>query len=66
MPGATILDQLGIDYHRLTFRNQGREYRLTDLHGQIVTDPLALYGQDYPIMYPQGVGRCIDTRGVFS
>ena len=38
---ATILDQLGIDHHQLTYRNQGRDYRLTDVHGHVVTDLLS-------------------------
>jgi hypothetical protein len=38
---ATILHQLGIDHERLTFRFQGRDYRLTDVHGKVVQDLLA-------------------------
>jgi hypothetical protein len=37
---ATILHQLGIDHERLTYRFQGRQYRLTDVHGQVVKDIL--------------------------
>jgi hypothetical protein len=33
---ATILSLLGIDHKRLTFRYQGRQYRLTDIHGEVV------------------------------
>lgn len=33
---ATILHLLGIDHTRLTYRFQGREYRLTDIHGEVV------------------------------
>jgi hypothetical protein len=33
---ATILHLLGIDHERLTYRFQGRDYRLTDVHGHIV------------------------------
>ncbi len=33
---ATMLHLCGIDHTRLTFRYQGREYRLTDVHGQVV------------------------------
>lgn len=33
---ATILHLLGFDHERLTFRFQGRDYRLTDVHGQVV------------------------------
>lgn len=33
---ATILHQLGIDHERLTFKHQGRWFRLTDVHGIIV------------------------------
>jgi hypothetical protein len=38
---ATILNQLGIDHERLTFRYQGRDYRLTDVHGHVVKDVIA-------------------------
>ena len=38
---ATILHCLGIDHERLTFRFQGRDYRLTDVHGNVVGDVLA-------------------------
>ena len=33
---ATILNRLGIDHERLTYRFQGRHYRLTDVHGKVV------------------------------
>jgi len=33
---ATILHCLGFDHKRLTFRSQGRDYRLTDVHGDVV------------------------------
>ncbi len=33
---ATILHLLGLDHERLTYRFQGRDYRLTDVHGQVV------------------------------
>jgi hypothetical protein len=33
---ATILHLLGIDHERLTYRFQGRDFRLTDVHGQVV------------------------------
>lgn len=33
---ATILHQLGLDHQRLTWRFQGRDYRLTDVHGEVV------------------------------
>lgn len=38
---ATLLNVLGIDHTRLTFKFQGRHYRLTDVHGKIVTDVLS-------------------------
>lgn len=38
---ATILHLLGIDHERLTYRYSGRDYRLTDVHGRVVTDILA-------------------------
>ena len=33
---ATILHLLGIDHRRLTYRYQGRDFRLTDIHGHVV------------------------------
>lgn len=33
---ATILNQLGIDHTRLTYKFQGRDFRLTDVHGEVV------------------------------
>lgn len=33
---ATVLHQLGIDHEQLTFKHQGRRYRLTDIHGTVV------------------------------
>jgi len=38
---ATILHQLGFDHERLTYRFQGRDYRLTDVHGHVVKELLA-------------------------
>jgi hypothetical protein len=38
---ATLLHCLGIDHERLTFRFQGRDFRLTDVHGRVVGDLLA-------------------------
>jgi len=38
---ATMLHQLGIDHKRLTFRYQGRDFRLTDVHGEVVQGILA-------------------------
>ena len=38
---ATALHLLGIQHDRLTFRFQGRDYRLTDIHGNVVKDLLA-------------------------
>lgn len=35
---ATCLHLLGIDHERLTYRHQGRDYRLTDVHGHVVHD----------------------------
>jgi arylsulfatase A-like enzyme len=33
---ATILHQLGVDHTKLTYRFQGRDFRLTDVHGNLV------------------------------
>jgi len=38
---ATILDRLGMDHERLTYRHAGRDFRLTDVHGRVVKDILA-------------------------
>ena len=38
---ATILHQLGIHHDRLTYRYQGRYFRLTDVHGKVVKDVLS-------------------------
>lgn len=38
---ATILNLLGIDHTRLTYRYQGRQFRLTDVHGHVVNDIIA-------------------------
>jgi uncharacterized protein (DUF1501 family) len=38
---ATMLNQLGVNHERLTFKFQGRDYRLTDVEGKVVSDLLA-------------------------
>ena len=38
---ATILHLLGMDHERLTYQFQGRDFRLTDVHGKVVKDILA-------------------------
>jgi hypothetical protein len=38
---ATILHCLGVDHKRLTYKFQGRDFRLTDVHGEIVSKILA-------------------------
>jgi len=37
---ATMLHLLGVDHERLTFKYQGRYFRLTDVHGHVVKDIL--------------------------
>jgi hypothetical protein len=37
---ATIMKQLGIDHTRLTYKYQGRNFRLTDVHGEVIKDIL--------------------------
>lgn len=37
---ATLLHQLGIDHEKLTYQFQGRDFRLTDVHGHVVKDIL--------------------------
>lgn len=38
---ATIMHLMGIDHERLTFKHQGRRFRLTDVHGNVVNQILA-------------------------
>jgi hypothetical protein len=38
---ATILHQLGIDHEKLTYRHAGRDFRLTDVHGNVIRQILA-------------------------
>jgi hypothetical protein len=38
---ATMLHLLGIDHTKLTFRFQGRDFRLTDVHGKLIKPMLA-------------------------
>ena len=38
---ATLLHLLGIDHEQLIYRFQGRDFRLTDVHGKIVKEILA-------------------------
>ena len=36
-----MLHQLGLDHEKTIYRHQGRDYRLTDVHGRVVKDILA-------------------------
>jgi hypothetical protein len=38
---ATALHLLGMDHTRLTYRHQGRDYRLTDVHGELIQEVLS-------------------------
>ena len=38
---ATWMHLLGFDHEQLTYRFQGRDYRLTDVHGHVVKDLIA-------------------------
>ena len=38
---ATILNQLGLDHKKLTYRHEGRDFRLTDVFGNVVDDIIA-------------------------
>ena len=38
---ATILHQFGLDHTKLTYRFQGRDFRLTDVHGEVIRGILA-------------------------
>lgn len=38
---ATILNQMGFDHKQLTYHSSGRDFRLTDVHGRVVSDLLS-------------------------
>jgi hypothetical protein len=38
---ATMLHVLGFDHERLTYRYAGRDFRLTDVHGRVISEILA-------------------------
>jgi uncharacterized protein (DUF1501 family) len=38
---ATVLHLLGLDHTRLTYRYSGRDFRLTDVHGNVATEIIA-------------------------
>ena len=38
---ATLLHQMGIDHKKLTFRSQGRDFRLTDVYGTVAKEIIA-------------------------
>ena len=38
---ATLLAALGFDHEKLTFRHQGRDFRLTDVYGNVVKEILS-------------------------
>ena len=38
---ATILHLMGLDHKRLTYRYSGRDFRLTDVYGEVVHDVIA-------------------------
>jgi len=38
---ATVLHQLGVDHEKLTFRHSGRDFRLTDVQGHVISEILA-------------------------
>ena len=38
---ATVLHLMGLDHTKLTYRYSGRDFRLTDVHGQVIKDIIA-------------------------
>ena len=38
---TTILHLMGLDHEKLTYRYSGRDYRLTDVHGQVIKELFA-------------------------
>ena len=56
---ATVLHQMGLDHTRLTYRYSGRDYRLTDVHGELGERDHCLSQQErsrdrvpHPVMLP--------------
>ena len=67
---ATILRCLGIDHTRLTFKYQGRHFRLTDVQGNVVTKILTsrrfLPGLVYCILHPSaGLEACLEKESTW-
>ena len=48
---ATIMHLLGIDHERLTFKYQGRPYRLTDIGGVVADEIIAEPGQSLSLIH---------------
>ena len=62
---ATILHLCGIDHTRLTFRYQGRQYRLTDVHGNVVKGIMSVgngYENGYEFCSVEFKSRVCHTR----
>ena len=38
---ATLMQLMGIDHEKFTFKFQGRRYRLTDVHGKVINEILS-------------------------
>ncbi|MBT6849571.1 MAG: DUF1501 domain-containing protein, partial [Opitutae bacterium] len=38
---ATLMALLGLDHEQLTYRHAGRDFRLTDVYGKVITDIFA-------------------------
>jgi arylsulfatase A-like enzyme len=38
---ATMLNLMGLDHEKLTYRYSGRDYRLTDVHGHVIREIIA-------------------------
>ena len=52
---ATMLHLLGIDHTRLTFKLLGRDFRLTDVHGQVVKDRVEMHDLHATMLHLLGV-----------
>ena len=59
---ATILHLLGIDHERLTFRHNGIDRRLTDVHGQVVGDPRVTGSKPRPWPSPASARHALAIR----
>ena len=61
---ATILHLLGMEHTRLTYRFQGRDYRLTDVHGEVVNADFGLTWSKLPSLLGAEQARQLGPHAV--